>query len=98
MSEKETITEEQLEQVAGGAGRGCYFVPTANYEDKRGYEPSWCWLKCARANSIDCKLCDCQGTDHCVNLYHKFHIDDAALLPLDFSNHRSKKGKWLKTD
>jgi len=106
---KRKLSEEQLEEVAGGFGKGdngtkCYFTPTGKTKDipvpEKGYIVTWaeCNSWCVGfAYDCSCHKINHMGEAICVNKWHQLHGGTELLWPDDQFNHRWKKPPTYNT-
>ena len=90
-NEGNELSEEQLDEVAGGKGIGgslpkalrkkCDFTPSGQSKTVSGAT----WLKCASS----CLTCKCWSNDWCVDNWHRLNNDN-TLYPDDTANHNEK--------
>ena len=102
IKEKRKLTEEELEDVAGGFGKGdngvlCYFTPTGKsntvYLPDKGYEVTWveCNSWCVGFNyDCSCHKAQAEGEAICVNRWHQLSGVMEHLWPYGSFNHKKK--------
>ena len=82
------LSEEELENVAGGWGRStnCWFTPTGKTGGKNGEK----WLECGSyCGFLKANFCACKESNDCINRWHKLGPDD-YLFPKINWNHNTK--------
>ena len=84
------LSEEELDNVAGGTGRStnCWFTPTGRTGGENGEK----WLECGSFCGITVGLgnyCRCWHRDECINKWHKAE-PDGYLFPKTYWNHSTK--------
>ena len=87
-----SLSEEQLQDVAGGVGewKKCYFTPAGGQEQRvDSFGRTTYHMKCASRCGIGWTSCSCLATARCVDKWH-IMTEHYELLPQDISNHSSK--------
>jgi len=88
------LSEEQLEDVAGGDDGGwvrhscCWFTPTGNRTKDGNSTLVQCNSSCK--NLFTGYMCSCHGTYMCRNKWHTLSSDTDLLADTSYSNHRAK--------